>query len=114
MSEQITKNLDTTRHVLNGVGAQCGQGLPQKNLKECPKERFCSFPGGEMCIYGADQLPQIKPTDGQALAVVTVSEGSPKEGTPKEITAAEGFAVAAVFIAGIALGRFWPRVRKTS
>lgn len=113
MSEQVTKYLDTTRHALNSIGAQCGQGLPQKSLKDCPKERFCAFPGGEMCIYSADQLSQIMPAGGQTLAVVTVSEGTPPAATPKEITAAEGFAVAAVFIAGIALGRFWPKVRKT-
>lgn len=112
MSQQITQHLDATRHLLNGMGAQCGQGLPQKNLKDCTKERFCSFPGGEMCIYGAGQLPEIKLTDNQALAVVAASEGMQNVAAPKEITAAEGFAVAAVFIAGIALGRFWPRVRK--
>lgn len=98
--------------VFNSAGAQCGQGLPQKSLTQCPKERFCAFPGGEACLYDAGELPQLTTGAKQEMAVVMVAPGVQANAAPKEITAAEGIAVAAVFIAGIALGRYWPRARK--
>lgn len=44
MPEQITKYPDITLQVLSEAGAVCGQGAPQKILKQCPVERFCSHP----------------------------------------------------------------------
>ena len=53
MPEQLTKYPDVTIEVLQSAGAVCGQGVEQKILKQCPKESFCSLPGGEVCIYGS-------------------------------------------------------------
>lgn len=50
MPEQITKYPDITLEVLQGAGAVCGKGAPQKILKQCPAERFCSLPTGEIII----------------------------------------------------------------
>ncbi|HJV73040.1 MAG TPA: hypothetical protein VJ654_02360 [Noviherbaspirillum sp.] len=102
MPEQITKHPEVTLKILREAGALCGEGAPQKILTQCPKERFCSLKSGEMCIYGIEQIPQMTQIKAQELAAVVA---------PKEISAAEGIAVGAVFVAGIALGRFWPRVR---
>lgn len=49
MPEQITKYPDVTLKVLKGAGAVCGEGAPQKILTQCPAERFCSLPTGEIC-----------------------------------------------------------------
>lgn len=111
MPEQITKYPDVTLQVLKGAGAQCGQGLPQKILTQCPKDRFCSLPSGEMCIYGIDQIRQMTQIKSQELAAVVAPECAQRDALPKEISGVEGFAVGTVFLAGIALGRFWPRLR---
>lgn len=66
MPEQITKYPDVTLQVLKGAGARCGEGVEQKILKQCPADRFCSLPTGEMCIYGISEIPkmtQIKPAE---------------------------------------------------
>lgn len=111
MPEQITKYPDVTLKVLQDAGAVCGKGAAQKILTQCPKERFCALPTGEMCIYGIDQIPQMTQIKTQELVAV-VAPGCAQQGAgPKEISPVEGVAVGAVFIAGAALGRFWPRVR---
>lgn len=111
MPEQLTKHPDVTLQALKSAGATCSEGAPQKILTSCPKERFCSLPGGEMCIYGLDQaaqMTQIKPAElTNALQIAL----PPEAAASKDISAMEAFAVGAVFIAGIALGRWWPRVR---
>lgn len=111
MPEQITKHPDVTLKILKEAGAVCGEGAPQKILTQCPKERFCSLPSGEMCIYGIEQIPQMTQIKPQELAEVVAPQIPQKDVPPKEISAVEGLAVGAVFLAGIVLGRFWPRVR---
>ena len=59
MPEQITKYPDVTLQVLREAGARCGEGEPQQILTQCPRERFCALPTGEMCIYGVEQIPQM-------------------------------------------------------
>ena len=112
MPEQISKYPDVTLQVLKGAGAACGVGAPQKILTHCPKERFCSLPSGEMCIYGIEQIPQMTQIKPQEIAAVVTpaTRGTAPQGAT-EISALEGLTIGAVFIAGIALGRFWPRVR---
>lgn len=66
MPEQITKYPDVTLQVLKSAGAKCGEGAEQKILKQCPAERFCALPGGEICVYGIDDIEnmtQIKPAE---------------------------------------------------
>lgn len=111
MPEQITKYPDVTLQVLKGAGAACGEGAPQKILTQCPKERFCSLPSGEMCIYGIQQIPQMTQIKVQELAEVVSSGMQQRTADPRTVSAAETIAVSAVFIAGIVLGRFWPKPR---
>jgi hypothetical protein len=108
MPEQITKYPDVTLKVLKEAGAVCGEGAPQKILKQCPKERFCALPSGELCIYGVGQIPQMTQITPQEIAAAVCPPGA---GLPQEISAVEGLAVGAVLVAGVALGRYWPRVR---
>lgn len=70
MPEQLTKHPEVTLQVLRSAGAKCGEGAPQGILTQCPAERFCKLPGGEVCIYGlsdARNMTQIAAADWQAV-----------------------------------------------
>lgn len=70
MPEQLTKHPEVTLEVLRSAGARCGEGAPQAILTQCPANRFCKLPGGEMCVYGLDEAPrmtQISAADWRAL-----------------------------------------------
>lgn len=70
MPEQLTKHPEVTLQVLRSTGAQCGQGAVQEILTQCPAERFCKLPGGEVCVYGlpqASQMTQITVADWKLL-----------------------------------------------
>ncbi len=107
MPEQLTKHPEVTLDVLKSAGAKCGVGAPQNILRQCPPERFCALPGGEVCVYGlADvgKMTQISATE-LAVALPPAPSGAP----PPEVSWAEGLAVALVFIAGILIGALWRR-----
>lgn len=59
MPELLTKHPAIVKEVLESAGARCGRGAPQKILTRCPREQFCALPGGELCVYGAEGLPQM-------------------------------------------------------
>jgi hypothetical protein len=107
MPEQITKYPDITLQVLREAGAVCGQGAPQKILKQCPVERFCSLSTGEMCIYGIKDIPRMTQIAPAELAQVVCPL------TPKGASFAAGFSgleaamIGAVFLGGLAVGKVW-------
>lgn len=70
MPEQISKYPEVTLEVLKGAGARCGEGLEQKILKQCPAERFCSLPTGEICVYGIADIPRMTQITREELAQV--------------------------------------------
>jgi hypothetical protein len=59
MPEVISKHPEITIQVLESAGARCGDGLPQRILTQCPAERFCAAPMGEICVYGLNEIPQM-------------------------------------------------------
>lgn len=75
MPEQITKYPDVTLQVLKGAGAVCGEGAPQKILKQCPAARFCALPTGEICVYGIDEIPRMTQIDAREIAAVVAPQG---------------------------------------
>jgi hypothetical protein len=107
MPEQISKHPDVTLQVLREAGAQCGPNVPKKILTQCPAESFCSFPSGEVCVYGIAQIPQMTQITAKELAQV-VCPATPLTGTgpvpdspgleiwPLGITFALGLAIGAV------------------
>lgn len=111
MPEQITKYPDVTLKVLKEAGATCGEGAPQKILTQCPRERFCALPSGELCIYGIEQIPQMTQIRVEEIAAVLQAESARRNAGSNDISTIEGIAVGAVFLAGVALGRFWPKAR---
>lgn len=77
MPEQLTRHPDVTLKVLQSAGAQCGVGAPQQILKQCPRERFCKLPGGEICVYGLDgaaSMTQITASDWQQVCAKPASQ----------------------------------------
>jgi hypothetical protein len=107
MPEQITKYPDVTLQVLREAGAVCGKGAPQKILKQCPADRFCSLATGEMCIYGIKDIPRMTQIAPAELAQVVCPL------TPKGASFAAGFSgleaamIGAVFLGGLAVGKVW-------
>jgi hypothetical protein len=70
MPEQITKYPDVTLEVLRSAGAHCGEGRVQEILTQCPTDRFCALPGGEMCIYGLEDTPKMTQIQPEELAAI--------------------------------------------
>ncbi|HEX2543727.1 MAG TPA: hypothetical protein VHL79_02550 [Ramlibacter sp.] len=96
MPEQLTKHPEVTLQVLRSTGAKCGEGAPQEILKQCPAERFCKLPGGEICVYGlpqAAQMTQVSLPEWRALFA------PPPAAPPAPPLAEAGIA----FAAGVAL-----------
>jgi len=102
MPEILTKHPSVVIDVLESGGAECGDGLPQKILTQCPREAFCALPGGEMCVYGITEvstMTQISEADLAPLVCTQSAGGCAMTG--------EGDA-AALFItllAGFIIGR---------
>jgi hypothetical protein len=70
MPEQLTKHPEVTLQVLRSAGAKCGEGASQDILTQCPAQRFCKLPGGEVCVYGLGDAPgmtQISASDWQVV-----------------------------------------------
>jgi len=111
MPEQITKYPDVTLKVLKGASAVCGEGAPQKILTQCPAERFCSLPTGEICVYGINEIPRMTQITLQELGEVVYPRDQQVGEIPGAMWATGGIALAAVFVAGLVLGRFWQRLR---
>jgi len=88
MPEQLTKHPDVTLQVLRSAGAQCGSGSSQEILKACPAERFCKLPGGEVCVYGLNEvtrMTQITAADWQGV-LRAVSSPSPPPGSSSAVS----------------------------
>jgi hypothetical protein len=105
MPEQISKYPDVTLKVLKGAGAVCDQGAPQKILTQCPANRFCALPTGEICVYGIKEIPQMTQITPKELAQVVCPRAQLGHLLSGAISGADGVMLAAVFLAGLALGR---------
>jgi hypothetical protein len=112
MPEQLTKHPDVTLQVLRSAGAKCGEGAPQAILVQCPAQRFCQLPGGEICVYGLDEAPrmtQISSADWQALLRPLAPAAAPGEAS----AAGAGLALAAAaLLLGLVLGAGLMRIRR--
>jgi hypothetical protein len=111
MPEQITKYPDVTLQVLREAGGVCGKGAPQKILKQCPADRFCSLPTGEMCIYGIkdiSRMTQIAPAELAQVVCPLSPKGASLAG---DFSGLEAAMIGAVFLGGIALGKIWRKPR---
>ncbi|MGF6609410.1 hypothetical protein OKW45_004332 [Paraburkholderia sp. WSM4175] len=74
MPEQITRYPDVTLRVLKGAGAVCGEGAAQKILTQCPAERFCALPTGEICVYGINEISNMTQITAREIAAVVAAK----------------------------------------
>lgn len=59
MPEVLTKFPEIVLQILKQAGIECGTGATQKILAQCPPERFCSLPSGEICVYGIEDISKM-------------------------------------------------------
>jgi hypothetical protein len=104
MPEQISKYPEVTIQVLKGGGASCGPGVEKQILKQCPSERFCAFPSGEICVYGIEQIPQMTQIKSAELARVLCPPARRSGLDPGEMPWPDLGASGLTFVLGLAVG----------
>lgn len=105
MPEQLTKHPEVTLQVLRSGGARCGEGLAPQILTQCPAERFCQLPGGELCVYGlpeAARMTQITAADWRTALPMCAQPPAPR---PSQAGGAEvGWALVLGLVFGTGIG----------
>lgn len=112
MPEQLTKHPEVTLQVLRSAGARCGEGLPQQILRQCPAERFCQLPGGEICVYGlpdAARMTQVSAAEWRALFTSAPGPEPPADAAVPVM--AGGIGLLAGALIAVLLMRWWRRRR---
>ena len=109
MPEVITKHPDVVKEVLQSGGALCGVGAEQKILTKCPRDQFCSLPGGEMCVYPVSGIPEMTQLTRaelcQSRTEIPLFHGPAEWGF--------GALLSAFAVAGVVLGRRGRRPTRT-
>ena len=111
MPEQLTKHPEVTLKVLRSSGAQCAEGARQEILTQCPAQRFCKLPGGEICVFGlsdASKMTQITSADWKALmqSLPAAPVGSSESGGA-EVLLSSGSGLIAGAVMALAVSRLW-------
>src|SRR6187397_1718746 len=98
MPEVITKYPEQALKILKEAHIACGVGKPQQILVHCPKDRFCSLPTGEICVYGIGEIQSTTQFQPLEFALFTFS--------------LPFFAIMTLaFAFGIVSGLFWKKKR---
>ena len=111
MPEQLTKHPEVTLQVLRSAGARCGEGAKQEILTQCPAQRFCKLPGGELCVFGladAPKMTQITASEWKAIVQslpATPAKTSDAGGTELLFSGGGGLLAGAAI--AFAVSRFW-------
>jgi hypothetical protein len=111
MPEQLTKYPEVTLQVLRSSGAKCAEGAKQEILTQCPAQRFCKLPGGELCVFGlsdASKMTQITATEWRAL-VQSLPAAPPKtsDAGGAEVLLSSGSGLLAGAVIALAVSRLW-------
>ncbi len=107
MPELISKYPDIVLQILKEAGVECGTGIKQQILVNCPAEKFCSLPTGELCIYGLNDIPKMTQISGAELTNAAAGARSPF------LTIEVIILVFIMFIVGIIIGIFvFKKLRK--
>ncbi|MFQ5903316.1 MAG: hypothetical protein ACE5JO_06465 [Candidatus Binatia bacterium] len=107
MPEQISKYPQVTLKVLKGTGARCGDGVKQRILTQCPPERFCALPTGEICVYGIEEIPKMTQISTQELARVVCPPEQQSSMGSATLSSFDVTLLGATFAVGLVVGRFW-------
>ena len=70
LPEIVTEHPGAVLHKLEAAGGRCGEEEPREILVDCPPERFCAMPEGEICVYGIDEIPQMAVTRTETFAEI--------------------------------------------
>jgi hypothetical protein len=107
MPEVISKHPDVVKEVLQSAGAKCGVGAPQKILTKCPREQFCALPGGEMCVYGVNDVAKMTQLSRAELCESRTDAAPPGGETLAAAVAPWGLAamLPAAFVAALVVRR---------
>ena len=85
-------------------------------LTQCPRERFCATPVGEICVYGLDEIPQM--TQISPAEIIAAVEGAAPQAVLRDevpLPAVELFgpatllAIMVALVIGFVIGRVLPR-----
>lgn len=127
MPEILTKHPDIALRVLESQGARCGDGIAPKILTHCPREKFCVLDGGELCVYGANELGQMTqlssadlcreaapsgPSSTRSSSRSSVAESGARSGVVEIELGTVAFFVA-IFAGGMIGARWWPGRRRS-
>ena len=110
MPEQLTKHPEVTLKVLRSAGAKCAEGAKQEILTQCPAERFCRLPGGEICVFGlsdASKMTQITAAEWKALVQSLPTRISSSDSGGAEVLLSTGSGLLAAVVIGLVVTRFW-------
>lgn len=116
MPEQLTKHPEVTLQVLRSAGAKCGDGAAREILTQCPAERFCKLPGGEICVYGladAPRMTQITTSEWRALTQSLSLEPLPVNRSPTEMWAIGATALVVGVLIGLMVSYWRRRYRRS-
>jgi hypothetical protein len=110
MPEQLTKHPEVTLQVLRSSGAKCAEGAKQEILTQCPAQRFCKLPGGELCVFGlsdASKMTQITSAEWKALvqSLPATPVKTSESGATGVLLSGGGLLAGAVI--AVALSKFW-------
>lgn len=111
MPEQLTKHPEVTLKVLRSAGAKCAEGTKQQILTQCPAERFCKLPGGEICVFGlsdASKMTQITAAEWKALVQsLPAARSSSLDSGGAEVLLSAGSGLLAAAVIALVVTRFW-------
>ena len=111
MPEQLTKHPEVTLKVLRSAGAKCAEGAKQEILTQCPAERFCRLPGGEICVFGlsdASKMTQITAADWKALVQsLPAARISSTDSSGAEVLLSADSSLLAAVVIGLVVTSFW-------
>jgi hypothetical protein len=110
MPEQLTKHPEVTLKVLRSSGAKCGEGAAQEILTQCPAQRFCKLPGGEICVFGlseASKMTQITSAEWKALVQSLPAAPVKSSESGAKVLLSSGSGLLAGAVLALALSRFW-------
>jgi hypothetical protein len=115
MPEQLTKHPDVTLQVLRSSGARCAEGAKQEILTQCPAQRFCKLPGGELCIFGlpeAQKMTQITSAEWRALVQsLPASPAKTSDAGAAQVLLSSGGGLMAGAIIALAASWLWRKRR---
>jgi hypothetical protein len=114
MPELLTNHPDVTIGVLESQGAQCGPQQAPEILTQCPPEQFCALEGGELCVYGLEQVNEMTQISGQELAAALDGTDEASADGGCSLAAGEATGLGLALVIGLGAAQRFLRLRTRS